>query len=130
MRLSNLLAHPTEYNFKQVLTRMNVETMFGPEANFSTMLANTGIGHVSDIVHSANIEWSERGAQAVSGAAWTTLFTKKQIAVDRPFGFLIVDHPFPSTNIANDRFDQTPTILFAGTVNVLEDTLVFPSVQM
>ncbi|CAG2105856.1 unnamed protein product [Medioppia subpectinata] len=83
----------TEYDLKESLSALGVNTMFGNLADFSRINGNNDL-KVSKAIHKAYIEVTEEGAEAAAVSKWvlvTRTFRRDVIAVDRPFMFAIVN---------------------------------------
>lgn len=95
------------------LKKMGIEKAFSAEeADFSQMMARRSL-YVSNVIHKAEIEFSEQGLKSDSGAgsrvapAVTLTEEPVQIVIDQPFMFLIYDK-------------KTKEVWFVGAVYVPE----------
>ncbi|MFT5877823.1 MAG: serpin B [Dokdonia sp.] len=104
-------------SIKKYLKQLGMSIPFTNKADFSKMTLTNDL-YISEVVHKAFIEVSEKGTEAA--AATAAVMTMKSMAVPKPIPPLAftVDHPFLMYIMDND----TKTILFMGRVmNPLAD---------
>lgn len=121
--IAGLMANrTTEFNVKAVMPKLNVESggevnnifkkmgvvaAFGPRADFSGIAR--GI-YISKIIHKTNIILDENGTEAAAATAVVTRKSAvaqpvnvKEVRLDRPYAFLIIDN-------------ETGSVLFSGKI--------------
>ena len=98
----------SEYDMIDTLKTLGIKDVFGSNADFSKM-AHVGKGmlRVSQVIHAAAINVTEKGTEASAATAVTIVLTavpsnmQEIIRIDRPFLYFLID-------------TSTGTILFAG----------------
>ncbi|XP_026850471.1 serine protease inhibitor 42Dd [Drosophila persimilis] len=81
-----------DVSLQPVLDQLGIKTMFGPNADFSSLAKGRDI-KISDMVHKAYLDLNENGtADASAGAPTSWLLSI--LLMERPTKPFIVDHPF------------------------------------
>ncbi len=98
----------SEYNMVSTLKTLGIKDVFGNNADFSKMThVGKGVLRVSQVIHAAAINVTEKDTEASAATAITIVLTavpsnpQETIRIDRPFLYFLID-------------TSTGTILFAG----------------
>ncbi len=98
----------SKYSMVSTLKTLGIKDVFGSNADFSKMAhVGEGVLRVSQVIHAAAINVTEKGTEASAATAVTIVLTavpsnpQETVRIDRPFLYLLID-------------TSTGTILFAG----------------
>lgn len=99
--------YESEIELSEVLEEMGMEAAFGPGADFSKVVDNSGGPGINEVFHKAFVSVDEEGTEAAAATAVTMIESEPSqsfdLTFDRPFVFCIRDRP-------------TDAILFFGRV--------------
>ncbi|XP_033245616.1 serine protease inhibitor 42Dd-like [Drosophila miranda] len=82
-----------DVSLQPVLEQLGIKTMFGPNADFSSLAKGRDI-KISDMVHKAYLDLNENGTADASASAGPTSWLSSVLVAKRPTKPFIVDHPF------------------------------------